>query len=68
MLAAASAMAEHPKRLMDLFHYEEHGSQNGISNNGIYAIQMYALMEPITVTIDDRLPFRKGAKHTEQAS
>ena len=25
---------------------------------------MYALMEPITVTIDDRLPFRKNSRHT----
>ena len=68
MVAAASTMAEYPERLKKLFVNEENGSVNGISNNGIYAVQIYALMEPIIVTIDDRLPFYKNTDYTVYAS
>lgn len=34
----------------------------GISPNGIYAVKFYALMMPIVVTIDDKIPWRVNAK------
>ena len=40
----------------------------GISHNGIYAINMYALMMPVTLTIDDRLPLKKGTNRTLYAN
>lgn len=59
-LAAASAMAEEPARLESMFVDWDVGSTNGISNNGIYTLKFYALMMPVYVTIDDKIPFRKG--------
>ena len=58
-LAAASALAEEPERLEEIFVNEDDEATKGISHNGIYAFRMYALMMPITVIIDDRLPMKK---------
>ena len=51
-------MAEIPERLEKVFINHEDTSNNGISTNGIYALNLYALMMPIVVTIDDRLPLK----------
>ena len=57
MMSAASSLAEIPERLEKVFKSDDIHSTNGISNSGIYALNFYALMMPVTVTIDDRLPF-----------
>ena len=49
-------MAEVPGRVENIFINHEDTSARGISKNGIYALNLYALMMPIVVTIDDRLP------------
>ena len=67
-MAAASALAEDPKRLKSVFVNEDDEATGGISHNGIYAINMYALMMPVTLTIDDRLPLKKGTNRTLYAN
>ena len=67
-MAAASALAEKPERLKKIFREEQDESYKGISHNGIYAINMYALMMPVTLTIDDRLPMKKGTNRTLYAN
>ena len=67
-LAAASALAEIPDRLEKVFINEDDEATKGISHNGIYAINMYALMMPVTLTIDDRLPMKKGTNRTLYAN
>jgi len=59
MMASFSSLAQYPERVERMFMKDDE-STNGLSHNGIYAINMYALMMPITVTIDDRLPFYAG--------
>ena len=49
-------MAEVPGRVENIFINHEDNATRGISKNGIYALNLYALMMPIVVTIDDRLP------------
>ena len=49
-MSALSAIAEVPNRVDNLF------VQNGISDNGIYALRMYALGVPFTQIVDDYLP------------
>jgi len=56
ILSAAGSMAEIPERLENVFINHEDTSNNSISKNGIYALNLYALMMPIVVTIDDRIP------------
>ena len=56
LLSAIGAMAEVPGRVENIFINTEVNSKFGISRNGIYALNLYALMMPIVVTIDDRLP------------
>ena len=58
-ISAASSLAEDPERLMNIFYNENKHDINGISINGIYAFNFYALFFPVTVTIDDRLPLKK---------
>jgi len=60
ILSAAGSMAEIPERLENVFINHEDTSTNGISKNGIYALNLYALMMPIVVTIDDRLPMNSN--------
>ena len=55
-IAAMSSLAEEPGRLEAVFQHEDRYEINGISINGIYAFNFWALMFPITITIDDRLP------------
>ena len=61
-------MAEVPGRLESVFVSEETNSTNGISHNGIYAVNMHALMMPVTITIDDRIPLKKGTDRTLYAN
>ena len=67
-MAAASALAEVPGRLEKSFVNEDDEASRGISHNGIYAINMYALMMPVTLTIDDRLPMKKGTNRALYAN
>ena len=55
-------MAEVPERIENMFINPEVKSKKGISDNGIYAIKLYALMMPIVVTIDDKIPVKKGTR------
>ena len=50
----ASAVARNPERLKRIFY------NNGLSNNGIYALRLYVLGIPTTVTIDDQFPLVDG--------
>ena len=50
----ASAVARNPERLKRIFY------NNGLSNNGIYALRLYVLGVPTTVTIDDQFPLVDG--------
>ena len=61
-------MAEKPGRLEKVFQKEQDESTNGISHNGIYAINMYAIGMPVTLTIDDRIPMKKGTSRTLYAN
>ena len=49
-LSGAAAVAEKPDRLQKVFLNRE------LSSEGIYALQMYALGVPFTLTIDDTVP------------
>jgi hypothetical protein len=61
-------LAEKPGRITKLFRNEQDESEKGISYNGIYAVNMYALMMPVTITIDDRLPMKAGTSRTLYAN
>ena len=61
VLSAAGAMAEVPGRVENIFINHEDNAANGISRNGIYGFNLYALMMPIEVTIDDRLPYYENS-------
>jgi hypothetical protein len=52
-------LAEEHDRLEAIFVNEDDKATKGISHNGIYAFNFYALMMPVTITIDDRLPMKK---------
>ena len=56
ILSAAGSMAEVPGRVENIFINLEDNARSGINKNGIYALNLDALMMPIVVTIDDRLP------------
>ena len=58
-IAAASGLAEVPERLEAVFVNKDDKETRGISPNGIYALNMYALLMPVTITIDDIVPFRE---------
>ena len=60
-MSAAGAMAEVPGRVENIFINHKDTAARGISKNGIYALNLYALMMPIVVTIDDRLPHYKDS-------
>ncbi len=49
-MAAASALAEKPKRLETIFLNQE------LNQNGIYAVNVYTLGVPHTVIVDDFVP------------
>jgi len=50
IMAAMSAIAEIPGRVDDIF------VNDGYSDSGIYAVQMYTLGVPFTQIVDDWLP------------
>jgi len=49
-MAALSALAEHPDRIIKIF------TTDMISQSGLYYLQLFLLGEPIQVAIDDYLP------------
>ena len=51
-MAAASALAEKPKRLEKIFL----NADSETNKNGIYAVNLYVLGVPHTVVVDDFLP------------
>jgi len=53
-LSAMQTIAEYPERLQELF------ANPYINDKGVYAVNMYALGIPITVVIDDYIPFHKS--------
>jgi len=63
-IAAASAMAERSDRLERLFINQDDKETGGVDQNGIYALQFYALLMPVTITIDDYLPFESAQGDT----
>ena len=52
ILAAATAVARRPEKILDLFYYEER------NNASIYAIKLYIRGKPWTFHIDEPLLFR----------
>jgi hypothetical protein len=50
----ASAVAKDPKRLEAIFY------NNDLSSVGIFALRMYVLGVPTTITLDDRIPIVDG--------
>ena len=53
-------MAERSDRLERLFLNQDDKETGGVDQNGIYALQFYALLMPVTITIDDFLPFESA--------
>ena len=54
LIAAASVVAQDPERIKEVFLTDELNSQ------GVYALKLYMMGIPVTVTVDDYLLFRKG--------
>ena len=54
MIAASSVTAQDPNRIRDLFEIEY------LNSAGIYAVNMFVMGVPVTVTVDDYLPFHDG--------
>ena len=48
-----ASFAEDPDRIKDIFLTEE------INKEGVYAFNMFLLGMPITITIDDYLPYQQ---------
>ena len=57
-MAGAAAIAEKPERLKRIF------VNSDLSKEGIYALNMYALGVPITITIDDNVPLWDTTERT----
>ena len=54
MIAASSVTAQNPDRIKEIFHIES------LNSAGIYALDLFIMGIPVTVTIDDYLPFWEG--------
>ena len=54
-MAALSALAEKPGRLEKIFL----NHSNSLSQNGIYAVNMYTMGLPLTMVVDDWLPLKE---------
>ena len=54
-MAAASALAERPKRLENIFL----NNSEEMNKDGIYAVNLYSLGVKHTVIVDDYLPLEK---------
>ena len=52
IVAAASAVATDPERIKNIFL-----TQN-LNNAGVYALKFYLLGVPVTVSVDEQLPFK----------
>ena len=50
LVSAAMSIAERPERLREMFLIDEKNSAN------IYALKLYALGVPVTITVDDFVP------------
>ena len=61
-------MAERSDRLERVFINEDNDLTGGICPKGIYGLQFYALLMPVTITIDDFLPFESDSGNTIYAS
>ena len=53
LIATMASIAEDPDRIKDIFLVEE------TNEVGVYAFQMYLLGMPVTITIDDYLPYNQ---------
>ena len=53
-VAAASVAALNPERIKNIFLTEE------LNTAGVYALRLYIMGMPVTVTVDDYLPFQKN--------
>ena len=53
-LASASALAEHPDRIKNIFTNRKYDSA------GIFQVTFYMAGEPVKITVDDRLPITEG--------
>ena len=58
-MVAASALAEKPKRLENIFLNVDSNEYAGLNENGFYAINLYTLGVRHTVIVDDFLPLQK---------
>ena len=56
IMAAMSALAEHPERVDNIM------ISDGLEEAGIYAMNMYSLGIPYTQIIDDRMPMRSNGQ------
>ena len=54
LIAAASVSAQEPERIKEIFEIEH------LNEAGVYAVQLYIMGIPVTVTVDDYLPFHKN--------
>lgn len=53
MIAASSVTAQNPDRIKEIFQIES------LNSAGVYAVDLFIMGIPVTVTIDDYLPFWK---------
>ena len=54
MIAASSVTAQNPDRIKEIFHIES------LNSAGVYSLDLFIMGIPVTVTIDDYLPFWKN--------
>ena len=62
IVAAASSVAQTPERIRKLFVTDE------LNNAGVYSVTLYMMGIPVTVTVDDYLPFESGTSDLVYAS
>ena len=56
IMSAASALAERPHRIENMFHYS---GKNEVNPAGVYGVNIFALGVPKTIIVDDFLPLRE---------
>jgi len=56
MIAASSVTALDPERIHEIFLIEH------LNSAGVYAVKVYMMGIPVTVTVDDYLPFWQGTQ------
>lgn len=62
IVAAASCVAQTPERIRKLFVTDD------LNNAGVYTVTLYLMGIPVTVTVDDYLPFWAGSNNLTYAS